>query len=168
MKRANMPSLEEVCAVLEMPDIVGAEKGSVPHSIGLVLLFSAYVGENAEQLEIMTALPSAVVSCIIELLKKNGVFAAGLDHWEDYWTNRDGAGITLNCDIACGQNLLKRGVLMGEPSWVMTQDGCSYVESLIKKNPDAKIFMEELNANFCKAEAAYKGNQKRKIRKGKN
>ena len=133
----QMLSLEQVDTILADPDCVGLKDGDEDFPIGRILIFSAFVGEDDERLQIATGMPIDLIFKISGTLIKNGVFGKGIDHYHDYFEN-DHSGIALCCDMACGKNMLKRGLKDGEPSWVMCEDGIKYVEEVLLKGKGRK------------------------------
>jgi len=134
-ERIDIPTIEDVKEMLLDPDICGAGEEEMP--VGKILLFSAFVGEDDIALSSLTGLPIEEVFSISKTLIKNGVFGAGLDHYRDYFID-DHSAITLNCDIACGKNMLIRGCVDGEPTWKNTAEGKLEVERIIERKRQAK------------------------------
>jgi len=166
MKRTELPTFEDVCEALEMPDMVGAARGSIEHTIGLLLIFSCFVGENAEQLHIQTNVPAPVIEAISAILKKNGVFDTGIDRFNEYFKDEQ-SGIILNCDIMCGQDLLRRALKNGKPAFQITDLGVEFAENLMATHPGAMEFLDKVIGDKKLATEAYlrnKAKQKRKSR----
>jgi hypothetical protein len=159
--RAEIPTLEDVSGVLTIPELVGAEVGSIEHTIGIILIFSCFVGENIEQLHLQTGIPVPVIDTIALTLRKNGVFGANLDRFHEYFEDKH-SGIALNLDISCGQDLMQRTTKNGEPAFKMTDLGVEFAKNLMATRPSAQKFLEKVIGNKEKAMRAYRKNKEKR------
>ena len=156
----DVPTIEQVDTVISDPNICGSENGK-ERMVAKILIFSAYVGEDEVQLSILSGLPLEAVKRISAMLKKNGVFGAGIDHHADYLEN-ESSGVVLNCDIACGTNHLKRSVKDGEAAWKMTDEGLSYVEEKLLPKPEAQAMFDRIDKADGKKPGAWRKSWKGK------
>jgi len=141
-EKFEMPSIEEVETMLTDPDLCGASEIEMP--IGKVLLFSAFVGEEDAALAKATGMPLQLVFEVTKILIKNGVFGRDLDHYKDYFEDKKGS-IALNCDLACGKNMLQRSERDGVAVWKMTEEGTKYVEQkLLPQSKAAQKLTEDV------------------------
>lgn len=120
-------TLEQVDTILADPKCVGVKEGDDGFPVGRLLLLSAFVGEDDERLQIATGMPIQQIFSITATLHKNGVFGKWIDHYHDYFEDEH-SGIILNCDMACGQDMLERSLIDGQAHWKMIEAGLKYVE----------------------------------------
>jgi hypothetical protein len=96
------------------------------------------------------------VFAFTKTLIKNGVFGAGLDHYKEYFEN-EYSGLILNGDIACGQNMLRRGSKNGETAWKITEEGMKYVENdLLPHSPEAQELIGKLMESHGKPKSSWR------------
>lgn len=119
----TIPRPHTVRKILRKYDICLADE--IP--IGLVLIYSAWIGEDEQALLRYTGLPTETLHPIIHNLIKNGVFAKNLNHIHDY-LNGSNPSMLLSLDITCGMNVLQRSTKNGKPAWKMTKYGKEYVK----------------------------------------
>lgn len=136
---------EEAEIVLSSKDGCGLEPNSPDMTIGKVLLFSAWVGEDIPQLSIVSGLPETEVFAIAEKLTHAGVFGSGDDHAADYLG--DSGGLCLSLDVSCGMGQLRRGddSTPANQTWQMTEAGLDHVERELLPRPEAQALMDSLD-----------------------
>ncbi len=137
VKRTDLPTIEVVETMISDPALCGlAVNDFRARAVAKILIFSAFVGEDETQLSLMSGEDLLRTQEVCEALKKAGVFGTGVNHFEDYFRG-EGMGITFNCDLACGQGMLKRSMKDGKATWQMTEQGSDYVQNDLLKNPEA-------------------------------
>jgi hypothetical protein len=155
----EMLSVEQVEEILLDREVCGLDEEELP--VGKVLIFSAFVGEDDAKLVAVSGVPLEQVFSITKMLIKNGVFGVGIDHHKDYFENPHST-ICLNCDIACGRDMLKRTTKNGEAHYQMTEPGLKHVEEEILSKPEGRAFMDSLDAQEGKKPGAWRKSWKGK------
>jgi len=157
------PSLELVEKMLRSEDVCGSGASDADIAAGKILLFSAYVGENPEQLAIASGMELSRVQEMVGNLIDASVFGKGLDH-AIYISDDKNSWMTLMLDICCAQGRMARGNPHpdGEPTWKMSEDGIRYVEKdLMEHSPAAKELMDKLD----EASGLPRGSTRKMLRK---
>jgi hypothetical protein len=126
----GMPTPQDLEDVLVATGNITDSSTIFEMTVGKILLASAYVGEQPEQLAAFINFDIDAVRDICDRLTQSGVFGAGNDHESDYFRDDDTGVVALGMDMACGLGWLERSRNdKGEPAYRMTQDGCQYVEN---------------------------------------
>lgn len=143
----DYPSVEIIESLLRDQEYCGVAASDAEINAGKILLFSAYVGEDSEQLAIATGLSLEDVRRISSNLQKANVFGKEVNHSKEYLGN-DLSGLALILDIQCAGGHLQRSTPKdnGEPTWKCTEEGLDYVEQeLLPKSESARKLMDELD-----------------------
>jgi hypothetical protein len=131
ISRESILDPEEVKSMLGSNEYLGEASSEDSIAIGSVLIFSAFVGEDPEQLAIASGLTLGMVRGVADRLRVSGVFGIGEDHFCSYFENEN-SGIQIICDVQCGEGILRRGEPSnGSPTFVMTPKGIEYVEKTL-------------------------------------
>jgi hypothetical protein len=143
---SHVPSAEELELILTGEGF-NYKLGSVELDVAKICIFTIWVGENEEQLAILSSVPLDRVRIIAAVLRATKVFGAGLNHRHEYL--KDGGNIALQLNISCGMGLMERvGDSKGKATFRITQAGRDYVEGDLLTKRDAREFFDDLDRRF--------------------